>query len=95
MKRILGTVLALVLLTGSCAFADSAVDVILNTGTTQAFTDEAVPAASSVKAWVVPVFRITGTTQAFTDEAVPAADLETILKEGRVFSDDVAERHEP
>ena len=36
MKRILGTVLALVLLTGSCAFADSAVDVILNTGTTQA-----------------------------------------------------------
>ena len=45
MKRILGTVLALVLLTGSCAFADSAVDVILNTGTTQAFTDEAVPAA--------------------------------------------------
>ena len=41
MKRILGTVLALVLLTGSCAFADSAVDVILNTGTTQAFTVEA------------------------------------------------------
>ncbi len=67
MKRILGTVLALVLLTGSCAFADSAVDVILNTGT----------------------------TQAFTDQAVPAADLETILKEGRVFSDDVAERREP
>ena len=55
------------LLTGSCAFADSAVDVILNTGT----------------------------TQAFTEEAVPAADLETILKEGRVFSDDVAERREP
>ena len=45
MKRILGTVLAIVLLTGSCAFADSAVDVILNTGTTQAFTDEAVQAA--------------------------------------------------
>ena len=67
MKRILGTVLALVLLTGSCAFADSAVDVILNTGT----------------------------TQAFTDEAVRAADLETILKEGRLFSDDVAERREP
>jgi nitroreductase len=41
----IGTVLAMVMLMGSCAFADSAVDVILNTGTTQAFTDEAVSAA--------------------------------------------------
>jgi len=45
MKRMIGTVLAMVMLMGSCAFADSAVDVILNTGTTQAFTDEAVSAA--------------------------------------------------
>jgi len=42
MKRILGLVLAMAMLMGSCAFADSAVDVIMNTGTTQAFTDEAV-----------------------------------------------------
>ena len=45
MKRILGLVLALAMMTGSCAFAESAVDVILNTGTTQAFSDEAVPTA--------------------------------------------------
>ena len=45
MKRILGLVLAMAMLMGSCAFADSAVDVIMNTGTTQAFTDEAVPTA--------------------------------------------------
>ena len=44
MKRILGMILAVAMLAGSCAFADSAVDVIMNTGTTQAFSDEAVPA---------------------------------------------------
>ena len=32
------------ILTVSAAYADSAVDVIMNTGTTQAFTDEAVSA---------------------------------------------------
>ena len=42
MKRFFGILLAAMLLTASCAFADSAVDVILATGTTQAFTDEAV-----------------------------------------------------
>ena len=44
-KKITGIVLALMLLTISTACADSAVDVIMNTGTTQAFTDEAVPSA--------------------------------------------------
>ena len=44
-KRMIVTVLAMVMLMGTCAFADSAVDVIMNTGTTQDFTDEAVPAA--------------------------------------------------
>ena len=44
MKRFLGIILTVMLLTASGAFADSAVDVIMNTGTTQAFTDEAVPA---------------------------------------------------
>ena len=44
-KKITGIVLALMLLTASTACADSAVDVIMNTGTTQAFTDEAVPSA--------------------------------------------------
>ena len=42
MKRILGMILAIAVLMVSSAFADSAVDVIMNTGTTQAFTDEAV-----------------------------------------------------
>ena len=45
MKRSLAVILAAaVLLSVSAAFADSAVDVIMNTGTTQSFTDEAVPA---------------------------------------------------
>ena len=44
MKRIMGMVLAVMILAASAAFADSAVDVIMNTGTTQAFTDEAVSA---------------------------------------------------
>ena len=42
MKRILGIVLFMAVLLASCAYADTAVDVIMNTGTTQAFTDEAV-----------------------------------------------------
>ena len=42
MKRILGIMLATMLLMTSAAFADSVVDVIMNTGTTQAFTEEAV-----------------------------------------------------
>ena len=42
MKRIIGMILVLVLLAASSAFADSAVDIIMSTGTTQAFTDEAV-----------------------------------------------------
>lgn len=42
MKRMIGILLAVVILTASAALADSAVDVIMNTGTTQAFTDEAV-----------------------------------------------------
>ena len=42
MKRFTVIILAVMLLTASAAFADSAVDVIMNTGTTQAFTDEAV-----------------------------------------------------
>ena len=43
MKKILGILLAVtVLLSAAAAFADSAVDVIMNTGTTQSFTDEAV-----------------------------------------------------
>ena len=41
-KRITGMILAVMILMGSAAYADSAVDVIMNTGTTQAFTDEAV-----------------------------------------------------
>ena len=45
MKRITGILLAFLFLLSSAAYADSAVDVIMNTGTTQAFTDEAVPAA--------------------------------------------------
>ena len=44
MKRIMGMILAAVLLMASAAYAESAVDVIMATGTTQAFTDEAVPA---------------------------------------------------
>jgi len=45
LKRLMGMILAVMLLMASAAYADSAVDVIMNTGTTQAFTDEAVPAA--------------------------------------------------
>ena len=45
MKRVMAMILAVMLLSASSAFADSAVDVIMNTGTTQAFTDEPVPAA--------------------------------------------------
>ena len=44
MKRFMGIFLALMLMIASAAYADSAIDVIMNTGTTQAFTDEAVPA---------------------------------------------------
>jgi len=44
MKRFMGIILALMLMLASAAYADSAIDVILSTGTTQAFTDEAVPA---------------------------------------------------
>ena len=44
MKRIMGIILAAMLLMSSAAYADSAVDVIMSTGTTQAFTDEAVAA---------------------------------------------------
>ena len=45
MKRFLGVLLAVtVLLSAAAAFAESAVDVIMNTGTTQSFTDEAVSA---------------------------------------------------
>ena len=40
MKRTMGIILAVMLLAASVACADSAVDVIMNTGTTQAFTDE-------------------------------------------------------
>ena len=43
MKRFLGMILAAVLFMVSTAMAESAVDVIMSTGTTQAFTDEAVP----------------------------------------------------
>ena len=53
MKRIIGMILAAMLLTVSVAFADSAVDVIMNTGTTQAFTDEAVSAADLEPAFPV------------------------------------------
>ena len=42
MKRVFGMILAVMLLAVSAAYADSAVDVIMNTGTTQAFTAEAV-----------------------------------------------------
>ena len=42
MKRLTGILLAVMLLMTAAAFADSAVDVIMNTGTTQSFTDEAV-----------------------------------------------------
>lgn len=44
MKRFIGIVLTAMILAVSAAYADSAVDVIMNTGTTQAFTDEAVSA---------------------------------------------------
>lgn len=44
MKRFMGIVLALMLMLASVAYADSAIDVIMSTGTTQSFTDEAVPA---------------------------------------------------
>ena len=44
MKRLIGLLVACLVLPASFAYADSAVDVILSTGTTQAFTDEAVPA---------------------------------------------------
>ena len=44
MKRFMGIFLALMLMVASAAYADSAVDVIMNTGTTQAFSDEAVSA---------------------------------------------------
>lgn len=43
MKRMMGILLAMMILTASAALADSSVvDVIMSTGTTQAFTDEAV-----------------------------------------------------
>ena len=44
MRKMIGLALVVMILAGSFAAAESAVDVILNTGTTQAFTDEAVPA---------------------------------------------------
>jgi len=44
MKRFMGIILVLMLMLASAAYADSAIDVIMNTGTTQAFTDEAVSA---------------------------------------------------
>ena len=44
MKRLICLAAACLLLMSSIASADTAVDVILSTGTTQAFTDEAVPA---------------------------------------------------
>ena len=44
MKRFMGIILVLMLMLASTAYADSAIDVIMNTGTTQAFTDEAVSA---------------------------------------------------
>ena len=43
MKKVIGVILAVIILTGSVSFAESAVDVIMNTGTTQVFTDESVP----------------------------------------------------
>ena len=43
-NRLIGMILVLTLALASAACADSAVDVIMGTGTTQAFTDEAVPA---------------------------------------------------
>ena len=42
MKRVIVIMMAVMMLAASTAFADSAVDVIMNTGTTQAFTAEAV-----------------------------------------------------
>ena len=42
MKRVIVIMIAVMMLAASTAFADSAVDVIMNTGTTQAFTAEAV-----------------------------------------------------
>ena len=42
MKRFFGIIIAIAVLAASSAYAESAVDVIMNTGTTQAFTDEAV-----------------------------------------------------
>ena len=44
MKRIMGMILAMMMLIASSAYAETAVDVIMGTGTTQAFTDEAVSA---------------------------------------------------
>lgn len=44
MKKYICLLLAVLLLASSAALGESAVDVIMNTGTTQAFTDEAVPA---------------------------------------------------
>ena len=44
MKKCICLLLAVLLLASSAALGESAVDVIMNTGTTQAFTDEAVPA---------------------------------------------------
>ena len=44
MKRIMGMILAMMMLIASSAYAETAVNVIMGTGTTQAFTDEAVSA---------------------------------------------------
>ena len=55
MKRFMGLFLALMLMVASAAYADSAVDVIMNTGTTQAFTDEAVSAEDlETKTSIIP-----------------------------------------
>ena len=45
MRKKIRVILAAMLLTASAAFAESAVDVIMSTGTTQAFTEEAVSSA--------------------------------------------------
>ncbi len=42
MKRMMGMMLAVLVLMSSFACAETAVDIIMNTGTTQSFTDEAV-----------------------------------------------------
>ena len=44
MKKWTGMILAVMILMASAAYADSAVDVIMKTGTTQSFADEAVSA---------------------------------------------------